>query len=59
MPQAEAEKKQADLEAKVASLTTEVGTAKAALEVEQQRTQAAVDAKIQSYNERINEVRLG
>lgn len=55
--QVEAEKKQAELEASIASLTSDVSAAKAAAEAELKRAHAAADAKIQTYNERTSEVR--
>lgn len=58
MAQVEAEKKLAELESSNASLTSEAAAAKAAAEAELKRVQALADGKIQTYNERTNEVRF-
>lgn len=54
-----AEKKQAELEGRIASLTGDVSAAKAAAEAELKRAHAVADAKIQTYNERTSEVGPG
>lgn len=56
--QANAEKQLAELEAKLASHGIEAASLKAAADAELKQAHVAADAKIQTYNQRTNEVFL-
>lgn len=57
--QAKSKKKLAELEATVVSHGSETATLKAAADAELKQAHVAADAKIQTYNQRTNEVTGG